>query len=77
MKAWVVDQITSSGSMELRDVPDLVSGPGQCVVEVEAGGLNFLDLLMVRGQYQTKPPLPFTPGWRPLDVSFRSTSNAR
>ena len=62
MKAWIVDQITPAGSMALRDVPDPVAGPNQYVVAVEAAGLNFLDSLMLRGQYQTKPPLPFTPG---------------
>src|SRR5262249_33851189 len=28
----------------------------------EAAGINFADLLLVSGQYQEKPPLPFTPG---------------
>ena len=62
MKAWVVDAITAAGSMQFRDVPEPVAGPGQYVIAVEAAGLNFLDSLMLRGQYQTKPPLPFTPG---------------
>ena len=62
MKAWIVDQITPEGAMHLQEVPDLVAGPGQYVIAVEAAGLNFLDSLMLRGQYQTKPPLPFTPG---------------
>jgi len=42
--------------------PDLVPGPGEVVVEVEAAGANFVDALMVQGGYQIKPPLPFTPG---------------
>jgi NADPH2:quinone reductase len=29
---------------------------------VAAAALNFLDTLMIRGQYQVKPPFPFTPG---------------
>ena len=48
--------------MRLTDLPEPVPGPGQYVVAVEAAGLNFLDWLMLRGQYQTKPALPFTPG---------------
>ena len=32
------------------------------VVRVEASALNFPDVLLCRGQYQEKPPLPFTPG---------------
>lgn len=31
-------------------------------VRVEAAGANFFDHLMCRGEYQTKPPLPFIPG---------------
>ncbi len=62
MKAWTVEAITAEGHMRLADLPDPVAGPGQYVVAVEAAGLNFLDSLMLRGQYQTKPPLPFTPG---------------
>ena len=30
--------------------------------EVAAASLNFPDVLMCRGEYQVKPPLPFTPG---------------
>jgi NADPH2:quinone reductase len=31
-------------------------------MQVRAAGINFPDLLMIRGQYQFRPPLPFTPG---------------
>ncbi len=62
MKAWTVEAITPEGRMRLADLPEPVVGPGQYVVAVEAAGLNFLDALMLRGQYQTKPALPFTPG---------------
>jgi NADPH2:quinone reductase len=31
-------------------------------VNVKAAGCNFFDILMVRGQYQVKPPFPFVPG---------------
>jgi NADPH2:quinone reductase len=37
-------------------------GPGQILVRVAAVALNFPDVLMCRGQYQVRPPLPFTPG---------------
>ena len=32
------------------------------LVKVEATGLNFLDTLVVKGKYQAKPALPFSPG---------------
>ena len=62
MRAWLVDTITPEGAMRLSEVADPVAGPGQYVIAVEAAGLNFLDSLMLRGMYQTKPKLPFTPG---------------
>ena len=39
-------------------------GPGQVLVRVHAAALNFPDVLLCRGQYQVRPPLPFTPGRR-------------
>src|SRR5258708_4362512 len=36
--------------------------PGQVRVAIRAAGLNYPDVLMVAGQYQHKPPLPFIPG---------------
>ena len=38
--------------------------PGACGVRirVRAAGVNFADSLMLRGRYQEKPSLPFTPG---------------
>ncbi|WP_326847169.1 NADPH:quinone oxidoreductase family protein [Streptomyces kaniharaensis] len=44
------------------DVARPVAGPGQLLVRVRAAAVNFPDALMVRGQYQVRPPLPFTPG---------------
>ena len=36
--------------------------PGEALIRVRAAALNFPDLLMTRGEYQLKPPLPFVPG---------------
>ncbi|WP_407155303.1 NADPH:quinone oxidoreductase family protein [Bradyrhizobium sp. STM 3557] len=35
---------------------------GEVRVAVRAAGINFPDILMVAGEYQLKPELPFTPG---------------
>src|SRR5437660_6388384 len=35
---------------------------GQVRVKIRTAGLNYPDVLMVAGQYQHKPPLPFIPG---------------
>lgn len=49
-------------SLVLEDLPDLVPGPGELLVDVKAAGVNFPDVLTVQGRYQVRPPLPFTPG---------------
>jgi len=58
--------VTSLGEpaevMRIAEVPEPVAGPGQVVVKVHAVALNFPDVLMARGLYQVRPPLPFTPG---------------
>ncbi|MBB3036468.1 NADPH:quinone oxidoreductase family protein [Hoyosella altamirensis] len=63
MKAWQVTELGEPARvLRLADVPDLQPGPGQLVVRVRGAAANFPDVLMCRGQYQVKPPLPFTPG---------------
>jgi NADPH2:quinone reductase len=49
--------------LKLVEMPDpSAAGAGEVKVKVAAAGLNFADTLMIAGQYQTKPPLPFVPG---------------
>jgi len=50
------------GSVCLReiDLPD--PGPNEVQVRLRACSVNFTDLLMIKGKYQFKPPLPFSPG---------------
>ena len=64
MRAW---QVTALGEpvdvMRLAsDVATPAPGAGQVLVKVHAVALNFPDVLMCRGLYQVRPPLPFTPG---------------
>ncbi|MEO6206236.1 MAG: NADPH:quinone oxidoreductase family protein [Mycobacteriales bacterium] len=63
MKAWQVQELGEPRDV-LRwvDVEDPVAGPDQLLVQVDAVALNFPDILLCRGIYQEKPPLPFTPG---------------
>lgn len=39
-----------------------VPGPGEVRIAVHAAGVNYPDLLVVRGTYQNLAPLPFSPG---------------
>lgn len=63
MKAWQVPELGEAETvMVVSDVPVPAPGPGQLRLRVRAVALNFPDALMVRGMYQEKPALPFTPG---------------
>jgi len=63
MDAWRVTAIGEPAQVLARArVPVPTPGPGQALVHVHAAGLNFPDVLMARGHYQERPPLPFTPG---------------
>src|SRR5262245_32163795 len=62
MRAVVVDRWMEPSELAVRDAPEPAVGPHDLGVEVRAAGCNFFDLLMVRGQYQVKPPFPFVPG---------------
>ncbi len=63
MKAWQVPELGEAEQvMTVGEVPIPEPGPGQLRLKVRAVALNFPDALMVRGLYQEKPPLPFTPG---------------
>ncbi|MBD0741954.1 NADPH:quinone oxidoreductase family protein [Streptomyces sp. CBMA152] len=63
MQAWRVHENGEPGEvMRLEDVEPPTPGPGQVLLKVRAANINFPDALLCRGQYQIKPPLPFTPG---------------
>jgi NADPH2:quinone reductase len=65
--AWRVHELGEPRDVLVwEDVARPVCAPGGVVVRVEAVALNFPDILLCQGNYQERPPLPFTPG---LEVS--------
>lgn len=62
MPAWRVESLSEAGTMQLREIELPQPAADQYLVKVEAAGVAFGDTLIVRGKYQIKPPLPFTPG---------------
>ncbi|MFF5480389.1 NADPH:quinone oxidoreductase family protein [Streptomyces sp. NPDC012935] len=63
MQAWQVHENGEpSEVMRLEDVETPTPGDGQILLKVRAANINFPDALLCRGQYQVRPPLPFTPG---------------
>lgn len=60
MRAMQVTDYNTPLEMTELDMP--TPGAGEVVIQVATCGLNFGDTLLIKGSYQEKPPLPFTPG---------------
>ena len=61
-KAVVCRELGPPESLRLETFASAPLAQGQVRVAVHAAGINFPDILMAAGEYQLKPPLPFTPG---------------
>ena len=48
--------------LQLGDAPPPNPADGEVLIAVRAVGIKYTDAIMVAGRYQTKPPLPFSPG---------------
>jgi NADPH2:quinone reductase len=62
MRALVCRAWGEVDDLSLEEVPPPVPEAGQVLIDVTATPVNFADTLMVRGQYQTRPDFPFSPG---------------
>lgn len=60
MRAFHLTDFETPPTLTTLDRP--APGPGQIGLRIHACGLNFADLLMMRGKYQDMPALPFTLG---------------
>ncbi|HEX2283950.1 MAG TPA: NADPH:quinone oxidoreductase family protein [Mycobacterium sp.] len=61
MKALVAQELSGPSGLVYTDVDD-VGGDDVVVIDVGAAGVNFPDLLMLRGEYQLRMEPPFVPG---------------
>jgi NADPH2:quinone reductase len=62
MKAVLCKSFGPPESLVLEETPDPTPGPGEVLVDVHASAVNFPDVLMIEGKYQSQPPFPFSPG---------------
>jgi NADPH:quinone reductase len=62
MKAIVITRFGGPEVLEMRDMAEPTGGAGQEVVEVEAGGLNFADVMTAKGGYPGTPKPPLIAG---------------
>ena len=72
MKAIQIDEFSEGAEFRLVEIPEPKPGPGEVLVEVKATGVNYADVLMCRGGYRGKRPLPFVPGFEAAGVVLRA-----
>ena len=63
MRALLLREFTGPDGVLLEEVPPPAGDRERSVlIEVHTAGVSFADMLITRGLYQLKPPLPFIPG---------------
>jgi len=62
MKALVITSLSGPDALKIQDSPEPAPKPGQTMVRVAAGGLNFADFMTVQGGYPGTPPPPLVAG---------------
>jgi NADPH2:quinone reductase len=62
MKALVISRLGDPEVLEVRNVPDPVPTSGQELVRVDAGGINFADIMSAQGGYPGTPKPPLVAG---------------
>jgi NADPH:quinone reductase len=60
MKAVRAHRTGGPEVLQLENIPEPQPGPGEALVQLDAAGLNFIEIYQRRGLYRV--PLPFTPG---------------
>jgi len=61
MRALQIAELSGPDALTVADVPEPERGDG-VLIDVEAAGVAFPDVLLSRGLYQLKPDPPFVPG---------------
>jgi len=62
MHAWLCENPIGVDALQWKELPTPAPKAGEVLIEIKAASLNFPDLLIVQGKYQTKPTPPFVPG---------------
>ena len=62
MRALICNELGSTDQLVIEEWPDPVAGPGEVLVKLHAAGINFPDILVIKGLYQVKIEPPFIPG---------------
>jgi NADPH2:quinone reductase len=69
-------QVTTEDGPDAITVAEVSEPDGEFVVAVRVAGVTFPDLLMTRGEYQVRQPLPFTLGWEAAGDILRAPADS-
>ncbi len=72
MKALVITRFGGPEVLEVQNVSEAHAGPDQVLVKIEAGGLNFADVMTAQGGYPGTPKPPLIAGREFAGVEVRS-----
>lgn len=61
MRAIRIHQLGDPSGLRVEDLPEPIPGPGEAAVRIQATSLNYRDLLVLKGLYNPKLPLPVVP----------------
>lgn len=62
MRALQVEAFSDPSALKVADIPERSPGKGEVMLEMAGVGIGYFDGLLVKGEYQIRPPLPFVPG---------------
>src|ERR1700736_94967 len=62
MKALMITSLAGPSALAIQEAPEPTLKPGQVIVRVTAGGLNFADFMTAKGGYPGTPPPPLIAG---------------
>lgn len=62
MRVLQVTEFGDPSALRVAEVPEPTVGANGIKVRVEGVGIGYFDGLLIKGEYQIKPPLPFVPG---------------
>lgn len=61
--AIVIPGLVEPAGVEVHERSLRTPGPGEVVVAMEATGVSYAEISMLRGRYPGQPPFPFVPGY--------------
>ncbi|HVL01629.1 MAG TPA: zinc-binding dehydrogenase, partial [Dongiaceae bacterium] len=62
MRVLQVESFGDPKALRVSELPERAPGSGEIKIRMAGVGIGFFDGLLVKGEYQIKPPLPFVPG---------------